>query len=206
MRGYIYALEDGRLYILSHIGSLLEKGGLYVKLSRNGDEYTLIIEGGAIDVFLRLPENSALIGNQFENHEDGYFSFHHAGGKQKYSYSLKPLIRMLRAHPSVSALAGKLCVQRGLTIYCVEGSDNAVPLSTLRLPVDAKFSEEKAEWLEDDLPILKTAGYSVSQKSWENKLYGSQPSEYESHEIKLIPYSQWGNRGEKEMRVWLNEK
>jgi DUF1680 family protein len=206
MRGYIYALESGRLYILSHIGSSFEKGGLYVKLSRKGDEYTLTIDGDPIDIFLRLPENSTLIGNQFENHEDGYFSFHHAGGKQQYSYSLKPLIRVLQAHPSISALAGKLCVQRGSTIYCVEGSDNVVPLSTLRLPVDAMFTEEKAEWLEDDMPILKTAGYSVSQKSWKKKLYGSQPCVYESHEIKLIPYSQWGNRGEKEMRVWLNEK
>lgn len=206
MRGYIYALEGDRLYILSHIGSSFEKGGLYVKLSRKGDEYTLTIDGGPIDVFLRLPENSALSGDQFEHPEDGYFSIHHAGGRQQYSYFLKPLIRVIRAHPSVSALAGKLCVQRGLTIYCVEGSDNAVPLSTLRLPVDAVFTEEKAEWLEEDMPILKTAGYSVSDINWERQLYGSQPCVYKSHEITLIPYSHWGNRGENEMRVWLNEK
>jgi DUF1680 family protein len=90
--------------------------------------------------------------------------------------------------------------------YCVEGSDNAGPLSALRLPVDAVFNEEKAEWFEADMPILKTAGYSVSQKDWKNKLYGSEPCAYESHEITLIPYSHWGNRGENEMRVWLNEK
>jgi DUF1680 family protein len=206
MRGYIYALEGDRLYILSHIGSSFEKGGLYVKLSRKGDEYTLTIDGGSMDVFLRLPENSALSGDQFENPEDGYFSIHHAGGRQQYSYCLKPLIRVLRAHPSVSALTGKHCVQRGLTIYCVEGSDNAVPLSTLRLPGNAVFTEEKAEWLEEDMPILKTAGYSVSDINWENELYSSQPCVYESREITLIPYSHWGNRGENEMRVWLNEK
>jgi DUF1680 family protein len=206
MRGYIYALERGRLYILSHIGSSFEKGGLYVKLSRKGDEYTLTIDGGPIDVFLRLPENSALIGDQFENPEDGYFTIRHAGGRQQYSYSLKPLIRVLRAHPSVSALAGKLCVQRGPTIYCVEGSDNAVPLSTLRLPGDAVFTEEQAEWLEEDMPVLKTAGFSASDINWEKKLYASQPCVYEPHEITLIPYSHWGNRGENEMRVWLTEK
>jgi DUF1680 family protein len=206
MRGYIYALEGDRLYILSHIGSSFEKGGLYVKLSREGDEYTLTIDGGPRDVILRLPENSALMGDQFKNPEEGYFSIHHTGGKKQYSYSLKPLIRVLRAHPSVSALAGKLCVQRGSTIYCAEGSDNAVPLSALRLPVDAVFTEEKAEWLEEDMPILKTAGYRVSSINWERKLYGSQPCVYESQEITLIPYSHWGNRGENEMRVWLNEK
>ena len=205
LRGYIYALDDGRLYILSHIGSSFEKGGLYVKLSHYDDEYTLIIDGDPIDVFLRLPENSALTGDQLEKHENGYFSIHHTGGRQQYSYCLEPLIRVLRAHPSVSALAGKLCVQRGPAIYCVEGTDNAVPLSTLRLPADAVFAEEKAEWL-DDMPILKTSAYRMSDKNWEKKLYGSQSCVYESKEITLIPYSQWGNRGENEMRVWLTEK
>lgn len=206
MRGYIYALDNGRLYILTHIGSSFEKGGLYVKLSRKSDEYTLTIDGSTIDVFLRLPENSALIGDQVGKPEDGFFTIHHAGGRQQYSYSLKPLIRVLRAHPSVSALAGKLCVQRGPAIYCVEGSDNVVPLSTLRVSADARFTEEKGKGLEEELPILKTAGYSVSDLNWEKELYGSQPYVYESHEITLIPYSHWGNRGENEMRVWLNEK
>jgi DUF1680 family protein len=206
LRGYIYAFDDSRLYILAHIGSSFEKGGLYVKLAHHGDEYTLTIDGDPIDIFLRLPENSALSGDQFENHANGYFSIHHAGGKRQYAYSLQPLVRVLRAHPSVSALAGKLCVQRGLTIYCVEGADNPVPLSTLRLPADAVFTEEKGEGLDDNLPILKTSAYRVSDKNWEKQLYASQPCVYESQEIKLIPYSHWGNRGEGEMRVWLNEK
>lgn len=206
LRGYIYAVAQDRLYILAHIGSSFEKGGLYVKLVHKGDEYTLTIDGGPIEIFLRLPENSTLLGDQFERSNAGYFSIRHPGGKQQYSYTLKPLIRVLRAHPSVSALAGKLCVQRGQSLYCAEGADNAVPLSALRLPADAVFTEEKAEWLETDLPLLKTRGYRVSQKDWENKLYGSEPCAYETHEITLIPYSHWGNRGENEMRVWLNEK
>ncbi|MBL8080895.1 MAG: glycoside hydrolase family 127 protein [Anaerolineales bacterium] len=206
MCGYIYALDNDRLYILSHIGSSFEQGGLYVKLCHDGDTYTLMVDGGPTDVFLRLPENSELIGDQFGNPSNGYFSLHHAGGKRQYSYSLKPVIRLLRAHPSVSALTGKTCVQRGQTIYCVEGSDNEVPLSALRLPVDAVFTEEKADWLQEDLPILKTTGYSVSDLNWEKKLYDSQPCVYEPREITFIPYSHWGNRGENEMRVWLTEK
>ncbi len=206
LRGYIYALDGNRLFILTHIGSSFKQGGLYVKLAHHGDEYTLTIDGNPIDVFLRLPENSALTGKTFEKHENGYFSVHHAGGEQQYFYSLRPLVRVLRAHPSVSALAGKLCVQRGLTVYCAEGADNATPLSSLRLPADAIFAEEKAAWLEDEQPILKTSGFRVSDENWEKKLYGAQPCVYESKEITLIPYSHWSNRGENEMRVWLTEK
>ncbi|HTX78790.1 MAG TPA: beta-L-arabinofuranosidase domain-containing protein, partial [Longilinea sp.] len=206
LRGYIYAIDDGLLYILSHIGSSFKQGGLYVKLSRTGDEYTLAIDGKPIDVYLRLPENSALSGEAFEVHENGYFSIHHAGGERQYHYRLTPQVRVLRAHPAVSALAGKVCVQRGLSIYCVEGIDNAVPLSALRLPADAKFTEEHAPWLDNEMPILKASSYRVSEDNWEKKLYISQPCVYKSNEITLLPYSQWGNRGETEMRVWLTEK
>ena len=55
MRGYIYALEGNRLYILSHIGSSFEKGGLYVKLSRKGDEYTLTIDGDPMECLFAAP-------------------------------------------------------------------------------------------------------------------------------------------------------
>lgn len=206
LRGYIYALDSDRLFILSHIGSWFEKGGLYVRISRKGKDYQLTVDGEPIDIILRLPENSMLASDQFEIHPDGYFSIHHAGGKQQYSYSLKPLIRVLRAHPSVSALSGKVCVQRGPTIYCAEGPDNPAPLSSIRLPAGAVFTEETAGWLEEDAPILKTSGYSVPESPWEKKLYGSQPCNYEPKEITLIPYSHWGNRGESEMRVWLTEK
>ena len=204
--GHIYALDGDRLFVLTHIGSSFEKGGLYVKLSRKDDEYTLTIEGNPIEVYLRLPENSTLISDQCKKNEEGYFTIQHAGGKQHYSYSLIPQVRVLRSHPSVSAAAGKLCVQRGQTIYCVEQADNPVPLSALRLPMDAVFSEEKVDWLDANMPILRTAGYRVSENNWEKKLYSSQSCVYELCEITLIPYSQWGNRGENEMRVWLNEK
>lgn len=204
--GYIYALDGDRLYILSHLGSSFKKGGLYVNLARKGDDYTLTIEGGPRKVCLRLPENSKLVSDQIAAQDDGYFIIQHAGGKQEYSYSLIPQVRILKAHPSVSAAAGKLCVQRGETIYCAEQIDNASPLSALRLPGDAVFSEVKGDWLDENMPILKTVGYSVSVKSWDQLLYSTQSCVYESREITLIPYSQWGNRGENEMRVWLTEK
>jgi DUF1680 family protein len=166
----------------------------------------LTIDGGPIEVFLRQPDNSVLAGDQFEKHEDGYVTIKHEGGKQQYTYSLIPQVRVLKAHPRVSAAAGKLCVQRGLTTYCAEAADNAAPLSALRLPENAVFTEERVGWLGDSMPMLKTAGYSVSEENWNKTLYSPQSCVYDSREIALIPYSQWGNRGENEMRVWLVEK
>lgn len=206
MRGYLYALDHDRLFILSHIGSSFEQGGLKINLERQGESYLLTIDGSPIDVFLRLPENSMLVNDQYKVNEDGYSFIHHPGGKQQYGYSIKPKIRVLRANPNVSALAGKLCVQRGLVTYCLEGVDNATPLSALRLPADAQFIEEMTEWLGEEMPVLKTSGFRVSEKDWDDKLYSPQSCVYETKELTFVPYSHWGNRGENEMRVWVNEK
>jgi len=206
MRGSLYALDDDRLFILSHIGSSFKQGGLKINLERKGESYTLTIDGKQMVVYLRLPENSILVEDQYEVDADGYFLIHHPGGKKQYEYTIKPNIRLLRANPNVSALAGKICVQRGLVAYCLEGVDNSTPLSALRLPGDAQFIEEMADWLGEGMPILKTSGFSVSEKDWGDKLYSPQSSVYESKELTFVPYSHWGNRGENEMRVWVNEK
>jgi DUF1680 family protein len=206
LRGFIYAVDDERLYILSHIGSSFEKGGLHVKLARDGETCTLTIDSAPIDIFLRLPDNSVLAGEGFDKSEDGYFSIHHPGGKKQYAYTLKPSIRVLRAHPSVSALSGQLCLQRGPSIYCVEGTDNTIPLSALRLPADTYLKEEKADWLDNGLPVIKAGGFGLSGAGWEKKLYVSRSNVYSPQTITFIPYSHWGNRGENEMRVWLNER
>lgn len=204
--GYIYALDDHRLYVLTHIGSSFNKGGHYVALSREGVEYTLTIEGGPMEVNLRLPENTELQCDTFGSRAHGYFTFEHKGGRQVYSYSLIPQVRVLRSHPRVSSTAGKVCVQRGLIVYCLEEIDNGTPLSGIRIPGDATFWEENVDWLHEDLPVLKTKGYYVSDAQWEGRLYHPQSGVYDSREITLIPYSQWGNRGENEMSVWVNEK
>ena len=60
-------------------------------------------------------------------------------------------------------------------------ADNAVPLSSLRLPEDAVFTEERAEWLGDDMPILKTAGYSVSDENWDKTAVRLHNPVYMSH-------------------------
>lgn len=206
LRGYIYAMDKDRLFILSHLGSSFEQGGVYVNLVRQGDSYTLTIEGSARDVYLRLPENSTLVSDIYAVNDAGYFTLSHPGGKHIYNYKIKPLIRLLRANPNVSALSGKLCLQRGLVTYCLEGVDNDVPLSALRLPRDAQFIEEKANWLPKDMPVLKASGFSVSKMDWGDKLYSPHFGVYESRELVFVPYSQWGNRGENEMRVWVNEK
>lgn len=203
--GYIYALDEDRLFITSHICSSFTKGGLYVDLTCKGETYTLTIDGNPRDVYLRIPQNTELHCDQCHTSQEGYFILHHEGGKKSYHYTLTPRVQIVRSHPKVSATSGKISVQRGSTVYCAEEIDNSAPLSSLRLPADAVFIEEKVDWLPDGIPLLKTKGFRVSKERWGDDLYNSQSYVYEPCEITLIPYSQWGNRGENEMSVWLTE-
>ena len=204
--GYIYGLDEDRLYVTSHICSSFRKGGLWVNLDCKGKTYRLTVDGGPMDIFLRIPANTTCKCEDCETKQDGYFVIRHEGGSRMYEYTFIPEIHVVHAHPRVSALSGKVSVQRGLIIYCVEEADNIGPLSSLRLPADAKFIEEDVDWLPETMPVLKTQGYRISEENWDNKLYDSQACEVESCEITFIPYCQWGNRGEDDMRVWLTEK
>ncbi len=203
--GYLFALDGDRLFIMSHICSSFRKGGLYVNLERNGGAYTLTIDGNPRDVYLRIPQNSDLNCEQCWTSHDGYFVLHHEGGERLYNYTLTPKVQVFRSHPKVSATSGKISVRRGAAIYCAEERDNGAPLSSLRLPADAVFTEKEVDWLPDDMPLLKTMGARVSDEQWGDDLYNDNSYVYEPCEITLIPYSQWGNRGENEMSVWLTE-
>lgn len=206
MAGYLYAFEGNCLYILSHIGASFEKDGMKGTLSRVGDDYTLTIDSCPMDICLRVPENTELRCSINGDKGNGFLIIHHSGGRQHYRYSLIQKIRVLFPHPSISALSGKICVQRGSAIYCAEAQDNKIPLSSLRLPADAEFLEKEVDWLPSYMPVLKTNGYRVLEEKWSEALYREKKYEYEPCEITLIPYSQWGNRSEGEMCVWLTEK
>lgn len=205
LAGYIYAMDETRLYILSHIGSSFEYGDLKVSLVSGEENFILTVAGESRDICLRIPENHVFKSEWYTAEGEGYSVFTHNGGVQRYCYSLVPCVRLLRSHPRTAALAGKVCVQRGQTVYCVEEADNAAPLSALRLPSDAAFQEERPHWLPQGAPLLKTRGYRIKEEPWDGILYDEKPYQYEPCDIHLIPYSQWGNRGEGEMSVWLTE-
>ena len=60
---------------------------------------------------------------------------------------------------------------------------------------------------ESDWKFWKSQGYVVIKKaiSKSHKLYHSDSVEYVNENLNLIPYFLWANRGENEMKVWINE-
>ena len=119
--------------------------------------------------------------------------------------SLAMPVEMLQAHPQVRADAGKVALQRGPLVYCLEEADNGANLSALSIPGDAVFRYT----FDDDLPggagTIRFTGRRLREADWADTLY--RPAEgcgdTDAAAIRAVPYFLWGNRGRGEMTVWI---
>ena len=117
-------------------------------------------------------------------------------------------VRLMQANPHVRETEGQLAVTRGPVVYCLEEKDNGSNLHLLALSCDAKtrtepFSIEGEQFL----AILADGWREKQQPDAENSLYcEAAPVEYETVELKFVPYYTWANRGENEMTVWVHRK
>lgn len=114
--------------------------------------------------------------------------------------------KRIYANPLVSKDLGKVAIQRGPLVYCLEEVDNGRGLQRIYLPKDAPL--EVVEMPEKLLGIteIRTKGCRVESKQQDEYLYTDRP-DFTMTEIPLtyIPYFTWANRGENEMTVWVNE-
>ncbi len=108
----------------------------------------------------------------------------------------------LEANAHVAECAGMVALQRGPIVYCVEAKDNSDELWSLRADVCVEVKES----FDTDLQVLTliTEGYRKNECK-DNSLYMPVGKCYEPQTIKLIPYYAFANRGESDMRVWLNK-
>lgn len=103
------------------------------------------------------------------------------------------------ASSRIPRAAGMVSLRRGPLVYCFEGTDNG-SVKTLRIdrnyaPVVSSYSAE----LQADTLSVKAVRENDSEE-----LYSDVPPAVTPCEATAVPYYTWGNRGETEMRVWMN--
>ncbi|HHW19427.1 MAG TPA: glycoside hydrolase family 127 protein [Firmicutes bacterium] len=119
-------------------------------------------------------------------------------------------VERVKANPRVRALNGKVAIQRGPVVYCLEETDNRVkPLTRIILP---KTSQLIAEYRQDLLGgvVVITSEAQIDCTDWEDELYQQEPLESLTADtrpfrITAVPYCVWDNREPGEMTVWLRE-
>ncbi|QNU19114.1 MULTISPECIES: glycoside hydrolase family 127 protein [Geobacillus] len=115
-------------------------------------------------------------------------------------------VERIKAHPQVRVNAGKVALQRGPIVYCLEEVDNGPNLANLFLPRDAQLEAHFEPDLLEGVVVITGTAERVDESAWNDELY--RPIEPRTYQVpfRAIPYYAWCNRGEGEMTVWVNEK
>ena len=100
------------------------------------------------------------------------------------------------ADPNVKADVGRVAIQRGPIVYCLEGVDNAVALKSLVLPKDAPLTSEYRKDLLGGVTVVKGKAKSIVDDD---------PSHDKDVDFTAVPYYAWDNRAPGQMIVWLAE-
>jgi DUF1680 family protein len=112
-------------------------------------------------------------------------------------------VRLTRANPQVRQMAGRVAVERGPLVYCLEGTDHKyAALDEIALPLRARWSVVQRPQLLGGVAVLRTRGWIA--KPWRSGLYADAHTITDQPvAITAVPYCVWDNRAPGEMRVWL---
>lgn len=112
------------------------------------------------------------------------------------------------SHPLVKENKGKVAIQRGPFVYCLEEEDNGDQLHSFELTETPQPEQITDEVLGKFVSLKGAAKKIIVDESWSNVLYKANENKYvtESKTLTFIPYHLWANRSVGEMRVWVDRK
>lgn len=118
--------------------------------------------------------------------------------------SLDMPIERVAAHPAVAADAGKVALQRGPVVYCLEQCDHRAPVRAIHLPDRARLTARFDRKLLGGVTVIEGTGLAPSPAGWKGRLYRpAAEAKLKPAKIKAVPYCLWDNRAPGAMTVWL---
>jgi uncharacterized protein len=107
-------------------------------------------------------------------------------------------VQRVYADPHVQADIGRVALQRGPIVYCLEGVDNGGRVRNLCLPRQSHLAARFEKDLLAGITVVGGEALSVSRDRDGNSI--THPVRFQA-----VPYSTWDNRRPGEMVVWLPE-
>ena len=127
----------------------------------------------------------------------------HTGDTIGFTMDMK--VEKIKAHPSVRHNVGRVALQRGPVVYCLEEADNGKDLNNIFLSDYVNLTWSFDEQLLGGTGSITGEGFSRSSDMWDDALYLPELEETRIRRtLKAIPYYLWNNRGTGEMLVWIN--
>jgi len=222
---YIYTPREDALYINLYVGNSAEVavGDETLRLRISGEfpwqeKVTIAIDSTQPvqhTLALRLPDwcdspqvslNGVLVTSEARK---GYLHINRRWLEgDTLTLTLPMPVRRVYGNPLVRHVAGKVAIQRGPLVYCLEQADNGEELHNLWLPENATFNAFEGKGLFAHKVLIQAEGVKqTSAKPEQQSLwhYDRSPASRQTQTLTFIPWFCWANRGEGEMRIWVNE-
>ncbi|WP_339180068.1 beta-L-arabinofuranosidase domain-containing protein [Oceanobacillus sp. FSL W7-1293] len=220
---YLYSVKNNQIYVHLYAGNetRLKLNGQNIRIAQKteypwNDQVILSVtpeRKSAFTIALRIPNwckqaeirinNERIHVNQQDN---GYAYIDRIWDKDDQIEVLLPMsVKRVRSHPNVRENVGKVALQRGPIVYCVEEVDNGENLPNLFVPIHTQFDIHFEEELLGGVVTLTGDGLRIEDSVWNGELYSSNTFQKKRTKIKAIPYYAWCNRTPGEMLVWINE-
>ena len=217
---YIYQRKDQTLFVHLYINSdaHTELDGADIRISQQSEypwkgNVLLEIEPSIPARFtlaLRLPAWSAGRYRLLENgreaphqNKDGFLWLERRWkGRVRIELVLDMRVRLTQAQPQVAQDCGRVAIERGPIVYCLEECDNGAQLNDLMiLPQTLEEEPYDPQLLGGVVPIQARA---LRRRAWgEDMLYREWEPDREEVTMRAVPFYARYNRGGGEMTVWI---
>ena len=227
--GYFYSTSSDGLYVHLYDNSELDwhlEDGVALKVSQktnypwDGDVEISVSPAQPKDFtfYLRIPgwadaAQVAVNGKPVPGGKSGeYLPIHRRwanGDVIRLHMELHP--HVLEANPNVADDTGRVAVQRGPLVYCMEQVDQPEGVSLVDVALDfgtnpgSHFQSERRDDLLGGVTVLRHEGVAYERTKAETMLYSrytGQSPKTRQVSLTFIPYYAWANRQATAMQVW----
>jgi len=135
---------------------------------------------------------------------DGYLAIKREwGASSEVQLELVMPVVRVRANLRVHHDRGRVALQRGPLVYCLEQVDNGPQLDELLLPREAEIVAHAEPDLLGGVVVLEAEAKRLIPA--DDALYSTAAPAMVPAKLRAVPYALWANRGEGEMSVWIHE-
>jgi len=171
--------------------------GWYQDKAVPGDLYVTGGDDGVPDIY-NPTVNGKAVNFQYEN---GYAVVEREWKKGDVLQIDFPMeVKKVTAKADVKDDKGRIAIQRGPLVYCVEGADNKDGVWNLIFPENTNFTTTGYKILDEPVIALQAELPSAVANADGTGI------EIKKRKVTAIPYYCWANRGANAMQVWLPVK
>lgn len=214
--GFVYGKDDKRVYVHQYMDSeaTFDVSGNIVHIAQETDyprdgRVRVMVSGlSGRGIALRIPGwcdhyTLRLNGEEVPARVDrGYAYLDVSEDTAVIDLALTMQPRLYEASPHVHEDAGRVAVQRGPVVYCLEAVDNGPDLRDIALDADGSLELERDPLF--PVPVIRGSGLRRDTSDFD-ALYRPVGARRIRQNLKFIPYFGFANRGVTEMLVWVQK-